>query len=329
MRVMRVCLLLLSFCLLAGCTADRQKNLIPATTDNTTAPPELKMPDALKEVATNPNLQWMAGMLAVLEDSEMILGISQDSYKVFSDPGDVIRATITTQSGIDLSQEFDLMVFADGVSTEFTVDGESYWSYPMYLSQQKKSIEIEFNREFALNLGRLDFVLSFTENPKADYHLATYTVWIDLDGDVKHPTNLCSTIEQRAGIKGSFSGDTYNAWFWNEGVIPAEIDNVGPRTISIQDGETVLLEAIASAPGLYRTVLVVDGTPIEFEMDGSQYSYLDWESTGTNMLQLPVILTDVPSTGSIYTITTPLDKDDPAKFIVASGKVELVADVEE
>lgn len=329
MRNIRVCVLLFCLVFLVGCNSAITNSSLQLTTDNNTVAAALEMPHEMKAFVDNPNVQWMAGMLAVLEDVEMIQGRSQGSYKVFTDPGDVIRATITTQNGLDFAQPFDLLVFADGVPMEFRVNGEAYLPFRMYLSPQKESVTIEFDQIFALNLGRLDFVLSFAENPQAGSHIISYTMWIELDSEFFQPASLCHTIEQREGLKGSYSGGSYNSWLWSEGIMPAETDNIGPRTISIQDGETVLLEAIASAPGLYRTVLVVDGTPIEFEMDGSQYSYLDWESTGTNMLQLPITLTDVPSTGSIYTITTPLDKDDLAQLIVASSKVELVEYKEE
>ena len=86
----------------------------------------------------------------------------------------------------------------------------------------------------------------------------------------------------------------------------------------------MLLEAIAAEAGVYRTVLLVNGTAIDFELDGNRYSYLDWESTGENMLQLPITLRDIPGSGSIYTITTPLSSDDLSRFIVASCKVELL-----
>ncbi|MBQ8769007.1 MAG: hypothetical protein IJZ15_05140, partial [Oscillospiraceae bacterium] len=86
---------------------------------------------------------------------------------------------------------------------------------------------------------------------------------------------------------------------------------------------------IAGLPGLYRTVFVIDGHPVDFEWNGTQYSYIDWESTGTNMLQLPIKLFNIPPSGSIYTITTPLDADALAQSITASHRIELTADGEE
>ena len=75
--------------------------------------------------------------------------------------------------------------------------------------------------------------------------------------------------------------------------------------------------------------MVVNGTPVEFEIDGVKHSYLDWESTGTNMLQVPITLLHVPRSGYIYTINMPLTTENRAEFIVASGMVELVPDTEE
>ena len=322
-------LLVLFLCPLIGCSNMIQELTRPPDTENTTSSAELKMPDSISNLVENPNVRWMVGMLAVLDDVEMVRGISQDSFEVFTEPGDIIRATITAQNGLDLSQRFDLMIFADGVPMEFEVEGKLYRTYPMVLTKQQITVKLKLRKDFALNLGRLDFVISLAENKQIDSHLLSYTMWIDLKSEPLIPDALCSVVEQRTGVQQAYAGGAYNSWLWKEGYVPLETDFAGPRTISIQDKEKVLLEAIASKEGLYRTVLVVNGSPVDFEMDGSKYSYLDWESTGTNMLQLPITLIDVPSSGSLYTITTPLTKTELAQFIRASGKTELVADTED
>ena len=322
-------LLVLCLCLLMGCSSVKQELPQPPTTENTISSAELKVPDSMSNLAENPNVRWMVGMLAVLDDVEMVSGISQDSFEVFTEPGDIIRATITAQNGLDMSQRFDLMIFADGVPMEFEVEGKLYRTYPMVLSQQQISVKLNFRKDFALNLGRLDFIISLAENKQIDSHLLAYTMWIDLKSEPSGPDALCSVVEQRTGVQQAYTGGAYNSWLWNEGYVPLETDFAGPRAIAIQEKEKVLLEAIASKKGLYRTVLVVNGSPVNFEVDGNECSYLDWESTGTNMLQLSITLIDAPSSGSLYTITTPLTKTDLAQFICASGKIELVSDTEE
>lgn len=322
-------LLVLCLYLLMGCSSVKQELSQPPATENTISSAELKMPDSMSNLAENPNVRWMVGMLAVLDDVEMVSGISQDSFEVYTDPGDVIRATITAQNGLDVSQRFDLMVFADGVPMEFEVEGKLYHTYPMVLTQQQITVKLKFRKDFALNLGRLDFIISLAENKQIDSHLLAYTMWIDLKSEPSSPDALCSVVEQRIGVQQAYTGGAYNSWLWNEGYVPLETDFAGPRAISIQDNEKVLLEAIASNKGLYRTALIVNGSPVDFDVDGSKYSYIDWESTGTNMLQLPITLIDVPSSGSLYTITTPLTKTELAQFIRASGKIELVADTGE
>lgn len=322
-------LLVLFLCPLMGCSNMNQELTRPPETETATPSAELRMPNSMSNLVENPNVRWMAGMLAVIDDVEMVSGVSQDSFEVFTEPGDVIWATVTAQNGLDKSQPFDLMVFADGVPMEFEVEGKLYQSYPMVLTRQQTSVKLKLRKNFALNLGRLDFAISLAENMQADSHLLAYTMWIDLQSEALRPNTLCSVTNQRTGVKQKYTGGAYNSWLWNEGYIPLETDFAGPRKISIQDNEKVLLEAIASKKGLYRTVLVVNGSPVDFELDGCKYSYLDWESTGSNMLQVPITLKDVPSTGSIYTITTPLTKTELAQFLLASGKVELIDDAED
>lgn len=329
MRKTRFLLILLSLCFLLGCNSAVPEGSEPPSTNETAENSALQMPDGMKEYAEDPGVQWMAGMLAVLENSEMIRGISSESFEVYADPGDVVQAEVTVQNGLDMTQRYDLMVFSDGLPIEFTVDGKQYQSYPIDLTPQQKTVEITFEKEFDLNLGRLDFVMSFAGNPQGTYHLVSYPIWVDLDTEAVQPTALCGTVEQRAGLQESFTGETYGAWLWNEGVVPAETDNIGAKTISFQSKEAALLEAIAAKPGLYRTVLVVNGDPVSFESNGEQYFWLDWESTGTNMLQLPVRIADMPPSGSIYTITTPLDADALVQLIAASGRIELIENGEE
>lgn len=289
----------------------------------------IDIPDAMIEYADDPMVQWMAGIVVGIENAEMIQGISQESFEVYSNPGDKINAVILVQNGLDKTQRFDLMVFADGVPVEFSTNGEIYNSYSIDLTPWQKMIEIEFEKDFTLNMGRLDFVMSYSENPHEDFHLVTYTVWVDLANEPLQPAKLCSVVNQRVGVEGMYGGGAYNAWFWNGGASPSETEGLGPRTISFRDNETVLLEAIASQPGYYRTVVVVNGKPMHFDIDGVNHAYIDWESKGTNMLQMPITLSEIPSSGYIYTVTTPLTTENRSQFVVASGMIELVPDTEE
>ena len=326
----KICMFLVatSVCLLVGCnSATSEHSQIPPTDTHTTTS-ALEMPDEMKKYAENPNVQWMAGLLVDIEDAVKIESISQERYEVPVPSGGTICATVTMQNGLKETQRYEMMVFADGIPVEFEIEGKQYKSYPIDLTPQYKMIEIKLKKDFALNLGRLDVLLSFSENPQADYHLACYDLWIDLVDEQLVPKSLCTTIEQRIGVKGKYTDESYDAWIWNEGVVPTDIDNAGPRIISIHNEETILFEAISGLPGLYRTVFVMNGHPVDFEWNGTQYSYIDWESTGSNMLQLPIQLTDVPSTGSFYTITTPLNADAMAQPIVASRRIELTASEE-
>lgn len=323
MKKARLFFVILSLCFLLGCNNAASDNTQPPSTSETKADSALQMPDEMKEVVEDPNIQWMAGMLTVIENAEMLQGISQESYEVYADPGNEIHATVTVQNGLTKTQRFYLMVFADGIPVEFTADERTYLSYPVDLEPQQKSFEIKFDKEFALNMGRLDFVLSFAENLQEKFPILTYTIWIDLDDNPLLPASIWDTKEQRMGLQDKFGRGTYGAWIWNEGVTPADTDNVSATKVSVQEGEKFLLEAIAGSPGLYRTVLVVNDAPVEVVINGEKRPYLDWNSTGTNMLQFPIHIEDMPSNGCIYTITTPLDTVDLARHILASGKIEV------
>ena len=330
MRIMRFVFLVVCICLLTSCSRIVPVNTqLQETEGNTTSSTELNMPDAMKEFVDDSRVQWMAGMLVELTNAEIIQAISKTGFEGYSDPGNEVKVAFIVQNGLNKTQTFDLMVFADGVPVEFKMHNESYTSYSIELTPWQKMFEIEFEKEFALNMGRLDFVMSYSENPQEDYHMANYTVWIDLEGEALHPVELSTTVEQRSGVRERYSGGSYNAWFWNEGYIPADTVAVGSRSITIQDKETILLEAIASKTGLYRTVVIINGTPVEFEYQGANKSYLDWESTGTNMLQVPITLSEATSSGRICTITTPLTREYRAEHIVGSGMIELIANTED
>ena len=328
MKRIRVILLVLCLCLLTACSNTTPDDEELQNAGVTTGVGQFTVPDSMKELAESPNVQWMAGVLVTLNNAEKIHGTSQESFAVFSCHSDVIEATITVQNGLNLSQQFDLMVFADGVPVDFYIEGKQYRTYPIELTPQRSSIELEFAKDFPMKMGRLDFVLSFAEDLRADGHLLTYSMWIDLADEPLSPTSLIDTIEQRSGLRGSYSGEIYNSWLWNEGVIPGDLVAMGPRTMTIQEKETVLLEAVLGQPGLYRTVLVVNGKPVVFEVGGAKCYFLDWESTGTNMLQVQITMQNIPATGCVYTIAIPLATDNYGQRILASAKVELVNDTE-
>lgn len=324
MRTVRYIILTMCFCLLVGCSNIDLNDLETHNPENTTSVAELKMPEELKKLTPNPNVQWMVGMQVVLVGTEKIPSSLLENDSIYANPDNIIRAIIMLQNGLESSQRYELMVFADGVPIEFKINENVYLSYTMELTSQKKTIELEFSNEFESNMGRLDFILSFAEDPQATCHLLTCSKWIKNDNGFIQPTDLIHTINQRSGVSGCYNGDVYNSWVWNEEHILGETDSVGPSAIWISKEESLLLEAIASNPGLYRTVVIVNGMPQDIVVNGKQYSYLDWESTGSNMLQIPIILTNVPLEGSVYTVTTPLGADTYTQLTKSSVRTELI-----
>ena len=294
----------------------------PSPPDETVESVE-NVPDKKRETPLDSGVVWCGSLVVTLENAEMISKITPESYEVYTDPGDMVRASIFAKNGLNVTQSFHLMVFADGVPIEFTVDGTAYTSYPLDLSPEEKLFEIEFQKEFALDLGRLDFVMTLSSNPWFVYSIMSCTIWIELDKQPAQPPVLYSTVEQREGVRNCYSGYTYGSWVWNKGVILAETTAQANQSIHLLKDETVLLEAIAAKPGLYRTVLVLNDTPVAFQINGQKTLYIDWESNGSNMLQLPITIADLTSDGYLYTITTPLSPDTRAQQILASSITEL------
>lgn len=280
----------------------------------------LEMPDEMKQYLGNEALEWMVGMLPKLTNCTMSQQKIEEYIDIYSCTEDTIQAEVILQNGIDLAQPYFFMVFADGAPVEFELGGETYLSYPLELEGGMR-LEIEFRAEFSQQLGRLDFLLFFDGNPKSDFHMSAYTIWVERSEEVQLPSVLRETIPQRGGLMGSFSGGSYGAWLYSSERPPTRTDNVGPRGLTIPEDGSVLFEAVASRPGLYRTVLVLDGQPISFTIGGEQASYLDWESAGSDMLQLPIELpVGDGEGGSFFAVTTPLELDAISTQSLASTK---------
>lgn len=286
--------------------------------------PKSDMPEEVQELAENDDILWLSGMWVTLtncklSDNEHATGI--DTY--ISDDTHV-NASVTAQNALDVVQPYYLMVFADGVPMEFEIMGDSYYSYPIELSSEKISMDLAFSPEFSLNIGRVDFLLFFDGDEKSDYHLNSYTVLLTQNGEPQIPSVLQITTPQRDILKGSHSDGTYSAWLWNENGQCSESDFMGPRDIILHKDETVLLEAIASKPGLYRTVLINDGRPISFSLEASDHIWLDWKSSGTDMLQTNMILdTASINDGSFFTVSTPICMEDITTSCLASPKIKV------
>lgn len=284
---------------------------------------EHEVPDSMQVLAKEDNVEWMAGMFVKLSNCTSCpenIAKNIDSYRL---DGDTIRADIDIQNGLDKVQPYFLMVFADGVPMEFRAGESTYLSYPLELFGAKQ-LQIEFQPEFSQQIGRLDFLAFYDGDPKSDFHMLSYTVWIEQSAEAKAPERLQPTVFQRNGVAGNYSGWTYGAWLWNEAALPESSLCFGPREITVQSSETLLLEAITGTPGKYRTVLVLNRTPVEITCGGVQYRFLDWDSTENAMLQIPVQLPKCDEGSfSFFTVTTPLDRDTLADPSFASFKIPL------
>lgn len=201
---------------------------------------------------------------------------------------DSVQAIVSLQNYMHLEQPYRLMLFADGVPLEFKVDEEICRAYSFTLSGRKQ-LEIEFQPEFDLQLGRLDFLLFFEGDPGSVFHMTPYTLLMEQPEKAQLPDRLQTIVEQSSG--------------------------------------NLLLEANAYKLGKYRTVLIRNGQPVCITGQGEQLPYLDWEFTGDNVLQLPLELSWCSEEeNSFFTVTTPIDSDGVSLFInsMESKKIQVM-----
>lgn len=90
------------------------------SSDNPPLPVEERnVPDAIKGITDNQNVEWVAGMwVELLNCTKEVDSIAQniDSYIITEN---LIRAKITLQNGLEISQPYFLMVLADGIPVNF------------------------------------------------------------------------------------------------------------------------------------------------------------------------------------------------------------------
>ena len=282
---------------------------------------KMQMPEQMKELAEEETVEWMAGMRVDLPECtrrQEDIAANVDSYLY---TGDVIHAALTLQNGLIREQEYFLMLLADGIPMEFNVGEETVLAYPVNL-KDSVYLEISFLPVFERNLGRLDFLLFYDENPESDYHMMSYTVWMEQPEENEKPLVFQETIAQREGLEDSFKGNTYGAWLWKASALPSSLDNIGPKAITAESGEMLLLEVVAAGAGEYRTLLIAGRNPVFIDCGGTVHEYLDWESDGSNMLQIPFCFPDnVQEKFSFFTVTTPLGENHLVDQSMASPKI--------
>lgn len=287
----------------------------------------LRKPDEMIEIAKDSNVEWMSGIWVDLPECEREEPIDETIVDTYICQEKRISATVVLQNGLDLTQPYYLLILADGVPTNFTIEEETFTKYSLMLSNQQTTLNIKLEPTFCNDLGRLDFLLFYDGNPLSDFHMTGYTVHLISDYSDSYTslcaTNLRDTIPQRKGLIGTFNDETYNAWLWNGDYYPSEEDNVGARKLLVDDS-SFLFEAVAANPGIYRTILLMDGNPMPFSCDGKSLDYLDWTSEEMEMLQVPI---DIDFWGneksSFFTVSTPLGDERLSSKNLVSGKIQL------
>lgn len=320
----KACLFLLVLCLclfICACGKTETPVAEPSAAPDSEQPSARPVPDALQELVENENTQWLAGMWVTLTNTTYVAQKYEQNVEVYQNPGAEISAEVVLQSGLNKEQSFFLLVLADGVPIEFTIEGERCNSYPVTVGPLPVTLNLTLTPEFSLNMGRLDFVMCFAEDPQSDFHTNSYTVWIAQEKAALSPNQLQNTVPQRNLLKGAFNSGIYSAWLWQGQ--PGESDFTGPRALNLTAGEPLVLEAIASKAGTYRIALIAGDQSATFTLDGREVQYFDWESTGDNMLQTNITLPAFE--GSFFTIATLLDTQPIEDLNYISGGIRVAA----
>lgn len=263
------------------------------------------------ETVNTPNdTVWNGGIVAELTNGKLTLDGTIPTYETDDQTLKVHLALSGTAAD---SKEFCLMVLVDGVPAEFTLAGEQYTTAPLELNGKTLELDAEVPNAFSQNLGRLSFCLVYTGALNHDFLLMDSTIYVVTNGTFRDPGHLSPTAPQREGLAGAFGAGTYGAWLWRENDQPGTWHV--EKTLHAEQGETLLLEAVAGTPGVYRTILMMDDRVIPILVDGEEVPWLNWKSDGTNMLEVPFTLPDyVPQSGCFYTITTLLTEDDTPTY---------------
>ncbi len=292
--------------------------------------PGLNMPEEIASLSEQPETDWVAGLWADITNGKL-KGTLPDSqtyvYEMPEDGGDRIVARVQVQNGLQAAQPYFLIVLADGLPIEFSVDGETYQKYSLSLSSEQQVLELEMNPDFSCNLGRLDFLLFFDGDPLSTYHLVPFTVQIIQEGEAHLPDRLTQTVPMRPGVQGAYTGGAYNAWLLESTEIPRNADPIGPTTIHTEEDAALLFEAIASREDFYRTILFLDGEVVPLNREGAFPACFDWQSQSGEMLQFPIQL-DLTGKeeASFFTVSTPLGADSISQICKESAKIRCVAD---
>lgn len=286
-------------------------------------PNDNKMPDTMAELSKEETVEWMAGIGVNVKSCTLQEHNDQTLIDLYNEGSSPLHVEVWLQNGLDCSQPYNLMVLADGVPIEFNIDGICYLSYSLSLSPKQTKLDLECTPDFTLSLGRLDFLLFYNGNPQSDFHMTTYTVFIEQSNhNMQASIPFQTTSEQREGLYDAFDNGAYGAWLWPSATLPMPSARTGSRELEIQVNEPFLFEAVASNPGAYRTILIWNNRPIDFIFNGRQFTYIDWESSKTNMLQIPIELPTPPTEfASFFSVSTPIGCGMESETCLASAKI--------
>ena len=193
---------------------------------------------------------------------------------------------------------YAFMILADGAPVEFTVksqyksetgflnedeepidfteDGQTYLQYPLSVGEDHVYLDLEFQPKFDLNLGRLDFIAIFTGNDTCLYPINGSTIWIAQEGDPIQPDMIVEGVDSSS--PGSLAGNYTHCL------------NDQYSGITLPQSSDVTYDVSINEVGMFRTLVFYNYRPLAFTIDGKDYSTLDWESNGDQMLEVPLKL---------------------------------------
>ena len=233
-----------------------------------------------------------------------------------------IKANLEIFSGTDSYVSCSLIILRDGAPASYTIDGESYDSYHLYVSGAQK-LTVEIDPVFDLHIGRLEI---FLVNDQYKQHELMFQQWefiVEQDEAPVMPEKLHETVGQRELVRG-LNGNTVYELLWEADDEDREKMTAGPYTIYYHPGDDLILEGVAGEPGFYRTVLLSGGRYAEAYENGQKINWIDWQSTGDDMLEFTFCLNEMRDEEEVVAmITTDLSegREFQAQFCVFPARL--------
>ncbi|MBQ6550896.1 MAG: hypothetical protein IJL78_05770 [Lachnospiraceae bacterium] len=226
-----------------------------------------------------------------------------ESIDVVRCNGEKIKADLEIFTGTDSYVSCSLIILRDGAPASYTIDGESCDSYHIYVSGPRR-LTVEIEPEFDLHIGRLEFFLVNDQRKPHEIMCRNWMFVVEQDEEPVMPEELHETVHQREMVLGGFRGNAVCSWLWKADDEDREKTTVGPYTIYYHPGDDLILEGVSGEPGYYRTVLLSGGRYAGVYENGQKIPWIDWQSTGDDMLEFTFCLNEMRDEEEVVAMIT-------------------------